>query len=504
MSRLWQKDGISRKTRLENAEISESFRIFENDVHILTGRAMQIARFLRYYNLQNQPDGNFREVLEKNAFVVLTQINLFDVIREEQSFRAIVDHDYNSQKEKIGEVIGRLLGLIRSFDMWLGYLASSELENQQLSLHEDLRNQVAVNLRIPVARLIKFIEKDYPHYNPPVLRGIWKVVGELPELIGAPVSFLKSTFYRLISSLKVLQEESEKYYQEITNGGNLDPSLSVLVAFLKNYASVTHAFNRRWQEYPDFYLSSILKANPQEIVPDTTFLKFKKSATSQEVLLDEGTQFIGGKDQQGREILYRSLEEMELTDVSLEKVYNLYLEQDREIAPAGDLKFVTAIRKSDVSRYIDAKPGEFLKSQPQSLFENKGKKSINETGEEIHYTSVGLMIESWALLLREGIRNVTVKFLTTSGTATAFERMIRDVSDQWATSEKETRFKILNDIFYLEISTGEGWSSVANYSVDYETGEEGSYLQLKFSLPENFPPTTACAEIHSGAEFCAI
>lgn len=502
MSRLWHKDGLSRKQRLLNAEVPGFFRIFENDVHILTGRAMEIARILRYFNLENQPEGYFNEVLEKNAFVILTRINLWDVDGEKKLFLNFFEHDYYEPEEKCGVLIARLLELIQSFDLWLHYIAFSELNGARLSLHKDLRNQISVNLKLPAAQLSKFIEKDYPELPFPPLKGVWRVEGDIPRPVDQPLNFLKSTFYRLINSLKLLQENSEMYYQEIITAGNLDPSMSLLVAFFKNYSVVTEAFNRRWQAYPDFYLNHILKATPQDIVPDCTFLMFKKSATIKTVFLDKGTEFIGGKDLQGRDIRYRSLEEMVINNVSLEKVYSLYLEQDTEIVPAGEFNYVTAIRKSEVSHYIDVEPGGFLKSQPQPLFENKGKKSINEMGDVIHYTSVGMMIESWVLLLQEGVRNVTVKFMTTSKTAETFQKMIRDISKQWDTSERETTYKILNDIFYLEISTGEGWSSIANYSVDYKSNEEGRYLQLRFSLHENYPPTTPCSEIHSGAGLC--
>ncbi|TAJ12208.1 hypothetical protein DMA11_13740 [Marinilabiliaceae bacterium JC017] len=496
MSKLWKKDGLSQRKRRMNAEISGFFRIFENDIHILTGRAMQIARFLRYYSLQNQPDGYFNEVLEKNALIVLMQINLLDVDGEESVFQNVVNHDYHKEKEKHRVLITIILKLIRLFDLWLLSISRSELNGQVLSLHKDIRNQISVNLKLPAARVIEFTQQEYPELHVPSLRGVWRGGKEIQLNSGQPLYFLKSTFYRLISSVKLLQDNAETYYQEIITAGDLDPSVSLLMGFLKNYSSVTANFNHRWQEYPSFYLDKILKAQPKRIVPDFTYLMFKLSPSAETVFLEKGTEFIGGKDSLGLDIRYKSQEETIVNNVSLEKVYNLFLEKDQEIVPARDFKFVTAIRKIDISQYVEAEPGSFLKSQPHSLFENKGKKSINEINDVVHYTSVGMMIESWALLLREGSRHVTLRFQATSKSSDIFKAMIKVVSEQWETSEREAVYKVLKDIFYLEISTTEGWHQIENYAVDYETTGEKKGLRLNFSLPEVFPPTSPCSEIH--------
>lgn len=152
-----------------NAEISGFFRIFENDIHILTSRSMLIARFIRYFSLQNQPDGFFSGVLEKNAFIALAQIELFDITAEERAFLNIVNHEYDNEKQRL--LVTMIVKLIRLFDLWLLSVSRSQLNGQTLGFHDDIRNQIAVNLKLPVARLLKYTHQEYPEIQLPNLKG---------------------------------------------------------------------------------------------------------------------------------------------------------------------------------------------------------------------------------------------------------------------------------------------------------------------------------------------
>lgn len=56
-------DGLSRKKRLERISAPKPFDVIDNGVASLLHQAKTIAGFIRYYNMNNEPDGYFDEIL---------------------------------------------------------------------------------------------------------------------------------------------------------------------------------------------------------------------------------------------------------------------------------------------------------------------------------------------------------------------------------------------------------------------------------------------------------
>lgn len=74
---------------------------------------------------------------------------------------------------------------------------------------------------------------------------------------------VRRSLYLLLRILRNLQNKREIYIQEIAKSGETDPSLAVLIAFLKNYQYLVDQFNKRWEAYPLFYVNQILKESPK-------------------------------------------------------------------------------------------------------------------------------------------------------------------------------------------------------------------------------------------------
>ncbi len=497
MSRTWYKDGLSRRKRHRDAEISEYFGVFNTDINALTAKAMSIADSLIFYDYNNKGSGYFSQILSRNAFIALSQIMQFDVEEEEKLFIDIFENDYVGKDAKERILISMILKFIQLFDMWLDFVTYSEINDAGLTLYDDIKNQITVNLNEPVSVIRHIINRDYPDQRPQLVKSIWNYSGSNVNTSPARKLYhIKRTFYSLIESVKFLKRRSKRYNNEIATGGDLDPSISLFVAYAFNYKTVANKFNNRWQEYPEFYLKNILKAKPNNIQPDSTYLMLNKVPNMHNVKVDKGTEFNAGKDELKREIRYVSQEDIVINSTTLEEVHSIYLEHDNEVAPAGELNYATAIKKADLTKYINPETDGSLRSVPGIMFDNKGRKSTGKNQKRNRDVHVGMVIQSPSLILREGERNVTLRFSISQNINDEVNDLVRSVIGQNSISVQEATYKVLNDVFYIEISTEDGWLRIPYYTFDFESVNYENNLLLRFTLNSDFPETTGYKMLH--------
>src|SRR5690606_33483964 len=106
------------------------------------------------------------------------------------------------------------------------------------------------------------------------------------------------------------------------------------------------------------------------------------------------------------------------------------------------------------------------------------------------------------LLLREGKRNITIEFATEKLRLGGFSQLRKVVivlkslqstlpfNTPWKEAKLIGLQKVFSQLFYLEISTTEGWTAIPNYFFSF--GGAASGLVLKFELSEQFAATVPC------------
>ena len=480
MSNLLKKDGLSRKQRVELSQVPGRFKVMDDQLDSLLQKVTFFSQFVNYYNLQNKKQGNFHQMIAGSVIMVLVAIKRIDFDAEEKRFLSVLENNFTTSKEN--EIIDILLGWIKLYESWV---MSSVYTDFKLTLRSDLVNQVVVNLRKPVAILFHHIQKNFKKVEIPNLSSIWKWDAEGEE-IERPLRFYKSTGYKLLNSIEFLKQNIELYENEIFSSGYNDPAIALITAFLKNHNTVIDAFNQRWKTYHHFYLDEILKAKTLKARPDSTFIQIIKSPEKKYLEIPEKMVFTTDDN-----VLFSNNDNFIVNNIQLKQVWGIQEETDSEIEPAGELNYVTALRKIDLSDSINAT----VDSPIQPIFEKKGEKNAEaEKQLESNYTSVGLTIRSASLLLKEGNRNVNLKLIPTLQAVAAFKQLVAENQEKWQMPEQEAIYKLLDDIFYLEITTETEWKNIAAYSVSFAENGESPAFEIKFSFNEEFPAILPLAE----------
>lgn len=190
MNKQWNKDGLTRKKLENDFRIHEPFQVLEKNLSNLLARAFSKSSFLYHYQ----------------SLAILNEIKQTDTIGIEQSF--ILWQNENSP-ESNREITYLRNSLYHKFSDWYQRLNHRIFRDSMSDLFLDMEKY---NQRLQLITLS----------NPKTVR---------------------RSLYLLLRILRNLQNKREIYIQEIAKSGETDPSLAVLIAFLKNYQYLVDQFN---------------------------------------------------------------------------------------------------------------------------------------------------------------------------------------------------------------------------------------------------------------------
>lgn len=457
------KDGSTRKKQRELLQVKQPFYALEADFSNLFARVMSEAGKVRYYTSIHQPDGYFASLYRNQPLVVLNEINQYDTETPEREFIRLAKE--TPQTRRSGQTQLKIA-----------------LYTQATEWHERLN-------RSSLLKEVSLLQAEVNRYN--------RLLQNLPLADGRST---QRVFYFLLRYIRSIQKEYDRFLDDLLQSGTTDPSLAVLVATIKNYQFLARKFNERWQQYPQFYLEKILQARPRkEILPRAWFVVKKNPEIACRVLPAQ-TGFTAAVSAGVPPVCYRSQREYYLNNMQFSRIYSLLLEKNTEKYPASRLQYVTSVLQKDLTPCMEVLPEGEEPKKPQLLFEHPGIRQDSRL--TARQAATGLIVESPMLVLREGVRHVCLRFGIDEESLQYFLRLvdtIRQTSDP--VHDSGTRhaevlaYKILNDAFYLEISTPDKWTSIPNYRLSLNETEQT--FDLEFYLDENFSTTGLCtSEAH--------
>ena len=115
-----------------------------------------------------------------------------------------------------------------------------------------------------------------------------------------------NNYYRMLRTVTAIQENVDYYLNQIKDSGDMNPALSLLIVYLKNYGSIAEAFNRRLATLPELYRKDILHAVPQDAVQDNVYVIITPTEGIGGFTLPKDEPFPAGQNTTGEELIYRT------------------------------------------------------------------------------------------------------------------------------------------------------------------------------------------------------
>lgn len=205
-----------------------------------------------------------------------------------------------------------------------------------------------------------------------------KVAQELSARLKATLTGTdKENWYKMFRTVSAIQEESDRYRRQAEESGDTEPSLALLLAYLKNYAGIADAFNSRLVLLPELYLKDILHAELKAAEPDNTYVVIALKETAGGFTLEKGTAFPAGE-----ETVYRTGNSEYISPVRCTEVHAIHLQGE-------------ALHKSPLLPDGETQPADSLFPDGQPVY-------------------LGWQIESPMFVLSEGKHGICIRFHLTA------------------------------------------------------------------------------------------
>lgn len=246
----------------------------------------------------------------------------------------------------------------------------------------EFHDKLETDIRRWTARLEAFIDKSWKtglNESPAVTVAV-QLRGSLKKSLPVADEAEKHGYYRMLRTVRSIQEHAGYYLEQIENGGDVDGALSLLIAYVRNYCSLADTFNQRLAELPSFYRNEILHVKPEAVIQDHAYIAVRPT---EKFTMKAGQEFIAGQNAEGGDLIYRTTQDETVSPIQCAEVDAVYLLKN------GD---TTGIRRQTI-RPEDAAAAE-------TLFDP-------EQGEALAF---GWQIESSMFILNEGERTITVSF----------------------------------------------------------------------------------------------
>lgn len=268
---------------------------------------------------------------------------------------------------------------------------------------------------------------------------------------------------------------------EFESDGNTEPSKALYVVVAKLLGRIQERLNQLPDRRIDFYFHKVLGQKPNEAHGDHAHVVIPVESSGFRHKLLKGARFIAGTNENGEPIEYKSVNDVELNDIQVQKIYTLAV-------PENGIPTVT-----DIPVYTPEQALESKDPTPYPLF---GLTRSGDRSAASQNARIGLAVSSRLLYLNDGIRRIKVKifFDTESVKGTLLEKG----------QSPEQFIKFFENAFRISLSTAEGWYDVEGYQLDsnlLDSRTEQNCIGLTIQLSEMVPPIVNCDPAIHGAEF---
>ncbi|WP_157368869.1 baseplate J/gp47 family protein [Algicola sagamiensis] len=238
-------------------------------------------------------------------------------------------------------------------------------------------------------------------------------------------------------------QEEVKELEKLLHGEVVDESI-IRLASRADIASMLAFFEMmkspwgQFDEYTDRHLShyyrDVLGFTEQPPRPDKAHLVLTLEDDVPSMTLKEGTQFFGGEDASGKELIYETKSNAVLNHTLIERVLSMSLVDVKIQSDETGLE--TSYARYLLSRCFDS---DAELSFPEEGCLTFGESEIDDSGRGV-YPEIGFLITSTALNLVGGEREIKLRWVLTNSAAFQSEQMA-----QW---------------FHVYISTAEGFQLI--------------------------------------------
>lgn len=501
-------DGISQSERYPDSLKPDFFQVEERDKEDLLKFVIEFGQHLHYYNLNNEIEGDWEEILTADVMVIMRVIPKFEIntfIRRYEQLKSVIS-DTAPDVDNI-RALGRLLHFLYSFLSFQRTIHRKfTLASHNSKAFQDFRKMMEsydvfeeeMNLWEQYSSLARDTFGD--EIPTPVFRR-----DRSEQLIGTPVTMttlkgghikakmdhllpeLDQLFARLRTKFTRLSEAAELYrYKQKDEGDLYEPHIALLMTFLDLYDYLKQDINQLTKKHLDLYYKKILGIKQKEAVPDKAHLVVTLNPAFEAYTLEKGTLFVAKDPVTGNDIHFETDNELAVSPASICELNTVFVSESVKIPAKTDEQ--DDVNESQV--YMASNPPNPPDGVASESWPLLGEDQMNLPFENrsMQPADTGLLIASPLLYARDGKRNFKVLFFITDDSAAWFWDHISNFSEVSGMRKKWLFTEMLTQAFHISLTSDSGWLDITKYTVSPEYTIEGNKcFELNFWLGHNEP-----------------
>ena len=388
-------EGTDQRERLPVAfEENGRFRVDEMRLSQRVVMCAGLAERLRFVDLNNQAQGHWLDLFDRDESLLLARIASFDRYRRQTDFLRLCE------SAPVGQLAHQVLQLAQQLNDWFALLLGTHVPDAaavrdaiQQRVDRQLGGQLAWVIKDHGAARFEGLLLQQVHEN---LHPIWHSAEAVaaPPAQQLPRQTLRIVFFSLLTAIAQLQRMARARLEATLDGEHHEPAPGLLLAFLRLYGDVQAQVNTFTARHIDFYYRRCLQLLPRPAQADHVHVVCQRDPRSDlDVVVPAGLRFPAGKDAAGQPLSFAAPQPLALSDARVAALCTLLLQRDEKIAPESDLGYVTGIK----SHWLGLPDAE----SPAVPFFGGGPGSSEAT--------LGLVLATPLLLLQEGQREVEVR-----------------------------------------------------------------------------------------------
>ncbi|MCW9708163.1 baseplate J/gp47 family protein [Fodinibius salsisoli] len=527
------RDGVSQKKRTPEALDPDYVKVDERTLADLLRFVNHYAELLQYYGPGDSPQGDWQPFFERDMtsiIVLLTEENPDQYIDCMDAMQREIEEDGASYQE-VRKAFKTLFDLIATLAVEIDRWFRESIEGYQFHAH--LRRLITADLRPALHKTIAYykgalvgtdlVDESYeysmegglslislPELKDQSLHSIWidpavegaeemswqafyedtiasdssiyeADSGTVQARVREGLPEVEDLILTFISALQTTRQQVPEFVEDALERFSAhEPHMGLLVTFFRLFRHAQDQMNTLTRRHLDFYYERVLQLARNKAVPDQVHLIIELAKHVDGHKIDEGTLFKAGKDQAGKEVLYRATEDVVLNKATVEQLKSIYIDgtddfriYDKPVANSQDGLGTELENPAEGWKVF----GESQSTESEDV----EREYLSEAEATMQFSSVGFALSSPVLELAEGRRIITIKINTASGV----EAPKLDEGIEYS------------DLLKVYATGPEGWVNLQEFDVTPTIKRVGSTYTIKFTVVPAAPAIAAYnREVH--------
>ncbi len=472
---------------------------------------IQLAEKIKYYNFDNEVEGNWKELLAMDEAVILAQISKFDLsFYDKKRIKLIQQFDEQSIEANKIEIFKSFFRILFDFfaqiNVWYGLAVKNNLEQQSSELESELESLIQIQSKLSFAKLVSHYLALKNGPNPSLVEGIffddflpiWQIQKLQPIDIFEDIDDSKDHFSSGLKKLMLLYnpvfdaifrlqaKAREIFYNTLHHKEDHNAHLGLLFAFFELYRHVQLDLNNITEKHLNHYFKIILKQNLNPKQPKKRYFVFHIDENIKSLTAPKGTEIISGQYENGEDVIFETEQESTFNNAQISELRTLFVSKNNAIEFYSGQELVSGIYSKTHFSTADELVEFNSNTDTISTF---GEEQLFKSGNDItmELATFGFAISTSCFLIDASERLIKFGFHFSPDSIKHISGMIIEISNALDIKEEEVFNKIFQKAFRISYTTEEGWEDVKAYEVLYPNDWSTGLIELHLELSKRDP-----------------